>query len=530
MTETAFESEKKADPITVRNPRNGEVLYTIPAPSDAEVAKICARARVVFGTLSAMTVRARLEEASKLKRYLVANRIDIAQRIVRETGKCLTDALMLELFPAIDTIEYYEKHAERILADQRVKTPIFLFGKKSRVVFEPMGPVLVISPWNYPFHLSFIPIISAFIAGNPAILKPSSYTPLKGLFEEIIEHSGFMKDAIQVVYATRRHAELLIDEKPAKIFFTGSVGAGRQVMAAAARHLIPVELELGGKDPMLVFDDVDIERTVNGALWGAFANCGQTCTSVERIYVQENLYERFVAALQEKAARLTTLAPDGTGDDNGGLDVGCMTAEFQVEAIEDQINDAKAKGAEIVFGGGRNEKSRVFPPTIVTKLNESMKIAGDETFGPVVTVSKFKTEQEAIDLANDSPFGLSASVWSADLERAERVARRLVTGNVSINNVLATQANSGLPFGGVKDSGFGRYRGSFGLHAFSNVKSLVIDRQSPRTELNWYPYSRKKFELFNELLAAAFGAKPFALLRTALAGMRLERLAKKHRL
>ncbi|HOF39625.1 MAG TPA: aldehyde dehydrogenase family protein, partial [Candidatus Hydrogenedentes bacterium] len=202
----------------------------------------------------------------------------------------------------------------------------------------------------------------------------------------------------------------------------------------------------------------------------------------------------------------------------------------QLEAIENQIRDAESKGASIVLGGSRNKESRVFPPTIVTELNENMSIARDESFGPVVTVNKFKTEQEAIELANDSPFGLSASVWSADLERAERVARSLLTGNVSINNVLATQTNSGLPFGGVKDSGFGRYRGSFGLHAFSNVKSLVIDKQSPKTELNWYPYSRKKLELFSELMAVAFSGKPFALLRTAVAGLRLERLAKKNRL
>ena len=530
MTETARETRSAPEDITVRNPRNGELLYTIPAPSEQEVAATYARAREAFKTLKAMTVRERLEEASKLKRYLLEHREEIARKIVSETGKCLTDALMLELFPAIDTIDYYEKNAERILADRRVKTPIFLFGKKSRVVFEPLGPVLVISPWNYPFHLSFVPIICAFIAGNPAILKPSSYTPLKGLFEELTGNSGFMKDAIQVVYATRRHAELLLDERPAKIFFTGSVGAGRQVMASAARHLIPLELELGGKDPMLVFDDVDIDRTVNGALWGAFANCGQTCTSVERIYVQEGLYDRFVAALTEKAGKLKTMAPDGAGGDDGELDVGCMTAEFQIETIEDQISDARAKGGTVACGGTRSGKSHVFPPTVVTDLKDGMKIAWDETFGPVVTVSRFATEQEAIDLANDSPFGLSASVWSADLERAERVARSLVTGNVSINNVLATQANSGLPFGGVKDSGFGRYRGPFGLHTFSNVKSLVIDKQSAKSELNWYPYSRKKFELFNELMAAAFGGKPFALVRTAMAGLKLELLARKHRL
>ena len=530
MTQTESDVRGAEAGITVHNPRNGEVLYTIPAPSEDAIAETYGRAREAFTKLKAMTVGERLSELAKLKHYIVEHREEIAQKIVSETGKCITDALMLEVFPALDTIDYYEKNAERILADQRVKTPIFLFGKKSKVVYEPMGPVLVISPWNYPFHLSFIPIICAFVAGNPAILKPSSYTPLKGLYEEITGNSGFMKDAIQVVYATRKHAQMLIDEKPAKIFFTGSVGAGKKVMASAAEHLIPLELELGGKDPMVVFDDVNIERTANGALWGAFANSGQTCTSVERIYVQEGIYDQFVTALTEKVAKLKTLAPDGTGEDAGELDVGCMTAEFQIEEVEEQIADAKARGGHIACGGEREGKSHVFPPTVVTELESGMKIIYDETFGPVVTVGKFKTEQEAIELANDSPFGLSASVWSADLERAERVARSLVTGNVSINNVLATQANSGLPFGGVKESGFGRYRGPFGLHTFSNVKSIVVDKQNGKIELNWYPYSKRKFELFNELIDVAFSGKPFALARTALAGLKLELLARKNRL
>ncbi|MFO7973717.1 MAG: aldehyde dehydrogenase family protein [Candidatus Hydrogenedentota bacterium] len=530
MTETRTEERSPEAGITVHNPRNGEVLYTIAPPAEQEIAETYGRAREAFVKLKAMSVGERLGEIAKLKRYILENRHDVAQKIVNETGKCITDALMLEVFPALDMIDYYEKNAERMLADQPVKTPIFLFGKKSKVVYEPMGPVLVISPWNYPFHLSFIPIVCAFVAGNPAILKPSSYTPLKGLYEEIIQKSGFMKDAIQVVYATRKHAQLLIDEKPAKIFFTGSVGAGKKVMAAAAEHLIPLELELGGKDPMVVFDDVNIERTVNGALWGAFANSGQTCTSVERVYVQEGIYDRFLEALTEKIAKLKSLAPDGAGEDNGELDIGCMTTDFQIEEIEEQLADAKAKGGHIVCGGQREGKSHVFPPTVVTELESGMKIVYDETFGPVVTVGKFKTEQEAIDLANDSPFGLSASVWSADLERADRVARAIVTGNVSINNVLATQANSGLPFGGVKASGFGRYRGSFGLHTFSNVKSIVVDKQNGKIELNWYPYSKRKFQLFNELMSVAFSGKPFSLLRTAWAGLKLELLAKKHRL
>ncbi|MBN2307399.1 MAG: aldehyde dehydrogenase family protein [Candidatus Hydrogenedentes bacterium] len=516
--------------ITVHDPRTGEILYTIDEPTDEQIAQAYDSARAAYSVLRAMPVRERLNEVRKLRLYLAAHKEEIARQIARETGKSLVDALMLEIFPALDTIAYYEQNAERILADQKVKTPIFQLGKKSRIFYEPLGPVLIISPWNYPFHLSFIPFICAFVAGNSVILKPSRFTPLQGLYESIVENSGFLKDGIQVVYATRKSANKLIDAKPAKIFFTGSVGAGRHVMARAAEHLIPVELELGGKDAMIVFDDVNIERTVNGALWGGMANSGQTCTSIERIYVQDRIHDRFVAALKEKAAKLRTLASVSEETEPGDLDMGCMTAEFQIEEIERQLEHAVQAGAHVVLGGAREPGSHVFPPTIVTDVDPAMPIIAEETFGPVVTITRFKTEDEAVEHANNSPLGLAGSVWSADLDRAVRVARRVVTGNVSINGVLATQANSGLPFGGIKESGFGRYRGPFGLHAFSNIKSVVIDKQSGKNELNWYPYSREKYRLFCDLINAAFTDKPLALLRTAVAGLKLELLARKRRL
>jgi acyl-CoA reductase-like NAD-dependent aldehyde dehydrogenase len=477
-----------------------------------------------------MSVQERLAELAKLKDYIVNNKQRIVDRIVEETGKSDTDALVLEVFPALDIIDYYQKNAAKFLADQKVKTPVVLMGKKSRVFYEPLGVILVISPWNYPFHLSFVPIVCALVAGNACVLKPSRFTPLRGVLEDMVNESGFLKDALQVVYASRKTAQALIDERPDKIMFTGSVGVGKKIMEQAAKLLIPVELELGGKDPMVVFEDVDLDRTVNGALWGSFCNCGQTCTSVERVYVQEKIYDDFVAKLKEKLAKLRTLEKCDGKDDKGALDVGCMTANFQIEEIEAQLADAKAKGAEVVVGGGRIGDSHVIPPTIVVNVDDTMAIAKDETFGPVVTVGRFKSEDEAVAWANDSPFGLSASVWSADLERADRVARRIVTGNVSINSVLATQANCGLPFGGIKDSGFGRYRGPFGLHSFSNIKSVLIDKQSSKPEMYWYPYSKTKYEMLKKLMDALFGGGPLGLLKAAVLGMKLESMAKRERL
>jgi acyl-CoA reductase-like NAD-dependent aldehyde dehydrogenase len=530
----------KGDGIAVRDPRTGQVLYNVYEYTDEEVSKIYEAANNAAAKLRRMSVDERVEESMKLKRHIRDNMDEICKKIITETGKSRTDALLAEIYPALDMLEYYRKNAKKFLADQSVRPPLVLLGpgfaetvsdffnKKAKVIFEPMGVVLVVSPWNYPFHLSFFPALSAFLAGNAVIIKPSTQTPLKGLYEDIIEKSGFMKDAIQVVYGSRKTGHKLIESKPAKIFFTGSVSGGKLVMEQASKHLIPVELELGGKDPMIVFDDVNLERAVNGALWGGMLNCGQTCTSVERVFVQESILKPFVDMLKEKANKLSTLATKT--DDDGGLCVGCMTAEFQIQTIEKQLQEAKERGADIVAGGKREGDSHIFPPTIVVTTDTTLKVMTDETFGPVVTVTPFKTEEEAIKMANDSAFGLNSSVWSADLVRAERVARALVTGSVSINNALATQANSALPFGGVKDSGLGRYHGPFGLHTFSNIKSMTIEPNSSRLEINWYPYTPEKFKIMNRLFEVLFSDSPFALLKAGLIGNKLAALVKRQKL
>ncbi len=512
-------------PITVTNPRTGQTLYTVPEANDADMVRAYAEARKAAAQLRTMSIRARLAECTKLKKHILAHKESIIDRIVAETGKSRTDALLTEIFTVLDTIDYYEKTAKEILADQVVKTPLILMGKKSKIFYEPLGVILLISPWNYPFNLTMIPFISAFVAGNAVVFKPSEYTPLQGLLEEIMDRSGFMRGALQIVYGGKDVGKKLIDHRPSKIFFTGSTRAGKQVMAQAAQYLIPVELELGGKDPMIVFDDVNLERTVNGALWGGMTNSGQTCTSVERIYVQESLYDQFVESLRAKIGKLTSAACN-PGIDERALDVGCMTTAFQVDIVANQVDDAVKRGGAILSGGQRATGCNGFAPTLVVDADPASSLVLDESFGPVVVVSKFRDEAEAIRLANDSQYGLSASVWSTDLDRAVRVARAIETGNVSINNVLATQGNSALPYGGVKESGFGRYKGPQGLHSFCNIKSIMIDKQGSRLEVNWYPYSTEKYALMSKLIETVYSGNPFALLKVAALGLKLDKLSK----
>lgn len=515
--------------IEVRNPRTGELLYTVPEATPAQIAGVYANARAAQTVIAAMPVRDRLAELAKLRKYILANKESIIDRIVAECGKSRMDALMTEIFTVLDAIDYYEKNAERVLRDETVKTPVLLLGKKSHIYYEPIGPVLMITPWNYPFNLTLVPFACAFAAGNAVIHKPSEHTPLQGLLEEIFDGCGFVKHAIQVVYGGKDTGRALIDGRPAKILFTGSVRAGRQVMAQAAQYVIPVELELGGKDAMIVFDDANLERATNGAIWGGLTNSGQTCTAVERVLVHEKIHDQFVETLKRKIETLATPSKS-TGEDDGNLDIGCMTTDFQVDIVRDQVDDAKANGATIVTGGQRVGGSHEFAPTVITNVKPDMKIVREETFGPVLVVQKFEGEDDALHMANDSPYGLSGSVWSGDIERAKRVARKMDTGSVSINNVLATVGNSALPFGGVKESGFGRYKGAHGLHAFCNVKSIMIDKSTPDAELNWYPYSKEKYGLFSKLIDRAYSGESMGTLKAMLVGLKLQGLAKKEKL
>ncbi len=512
--------------IRVVNPLTKESLYEIEPMAEKELSAVFNTAREVQKQIGSLSVKERIDEVVKINKYLIDNYLSISERVVSETGKTEFEALSNELFGICDAIDYYRDRAANILKPQKVHTSMVLMGKKSSIHFDPMGTVLIIAPWNYPLIQCFLPSILAFLAGNAVVFKPSEVTPLKGLYEEILDGAGFMKDAIQIVYGGKETGAALIEQIPDKIHFTGSTRAGKQIMAAAAKHLIPVDLELGGKDPAIVFEDVDIEKTANGLVWAAFTNAGQSCTSIERCYVHESIFDEMTNTIVAITKKLKLVNPDC---EDCEADVGCMTADFQLKIVEAQLKDAVDKGAKIHCGGTTVEGTQIIPPTVVTDVTAEMELIREETFGPVLPLIKFSSEEEAIAMANDSEYGLSASVWSKDMKRADRVTAALKVGNVSINNHMLTEGNPALPFGGIKNSGFGRYKGDFGLHTFSNVKSVISGPNNKIIEPHWYPFTKSKFDTFPKLMSAFF-ARPRKWVQFALVGMKLDSMGNKEKI
>ncbi|MDE1463023.1 aldehyde dehydrogenase family protein [Spartinivicinus poritis] len=491
----------------------------------AQIKNIYQTLRASQRDLLQFSVSQRAAEVDKIIHYIKVNKELICNSIVTDTGKSRTDALVSEVLGVLDNLHWNKTHAQKILKTQKVSTPISLLGKKSYIQHEPYGTVLVIAPWNYPFHIAMTFITGAFLAGNSVIFKPSEHTPLTGLIEEICAASPLLKQSLKVVYGSGVTAERLIDERPDKIFFTGSTRTGKAILKKAAQHIIPVDLELGGKDAMMVFPDVDIKRTVAGALWGGLTNAGQSCTSVELLYIHQDIFEQFTKQLTTEIQQLVI----NTGD-QGDADIGAMTTDFQLDIVKQQLDDAIEKGANLIAGGSTfNEKGRFFPPTLITNISPEMKLYQEETFGPIIALLPFTDEKQLTTQLNQLPYGLSASIWSRDLSRAKRVASALQVGAVSINNVMLTEGNPALPFGGVKQSGFGRAKGKEGLLAFTRSKSILVDKQSNKIEPNWYPYTLKKYQLFQQLIDTLFTSSWLKFIKLAKVGISLENEAKKSR-
>jgi acyl-CoA reductase-like NAD-dependent aldehyde dehydrogenase len=514
-----WNTEIKMDP---KDEHTIEASLQLESPSIAEIDYIYKYSNDAQSQIRKLTVKQRTKFIKKLRLNTLKNKDEIISAIQKDTKKSKSDALISEIFGVLDFLVFLEKESFNALKDSTVKTPIALMGKKSKIYRDPLGTVLIISPWNYPFYQAIVPMMISFVTGNATIYKPSEFTPLKGVIEKLLIESGFDPKWIQIIYGDGQIGSNLIDKRPDKIFFTGSVNTGKKIMEQASKQLIPVELELGGKDAAIVFDDVNIKRSASGIVWGALTNCGQSCTSVERIFIQETIYDQF----KKESIKLCKNIKQCI-DEDGDSDIGGMTTETQIFIVKEHLEDALAKGATLLTGDKWDRKSPMIPPLLIENVTPEMKLYSEETFGPIIPLYKFSDESQAIRLTNDSEFGLSASVWSADKQRAERVAKRLDVGNVSINNVMLTEGNPYLPFGGTKNSGIGRFKGILGFDSFCNIKSILIDSNSSTIEVNWYPYTTKKFDLFGKMTVHAFTSGVKAFIRFALTGMSLESYSNK---
>lgn len=488
---------------TATNPATNTVIGEAEETLPEAVEGMYTVARRSFGVWAGLPLSERIRYLRKLRLTLVEEMNKIVEMIKASTGKAAVEALTTEVMTVIDSISHIEQRAPLALRTKKVKTPITLMGKSSYIEYKPRGTVLIISPWNFPFQLSMIPIVEALVGGNTVILKPSEVTPMIGiLIEQLFEQAGFPEGVVQVAHGGKDTGAALIEGQPDYIHFTGSVPTGKIIQTEAAKRLIPTTLELGGKDPMIVFADANIERAVQGALWGAFNNSGQVCMSVERLYVEKSIYAEFMDRLVQEAGRLK----QGTSFED---DIGSMTFSKQVRVVKEQVEDALNKGAVLAAGKHPDkwEEGHMFiQPLIITNVDHRMKIMREETFGPVLPIMAFETEEEALALANDSRFGLNASVWTSDIERGKQAVSRLVTGNAVINDVIITVANPYLPYGGVKEGGIGAYHGDVGMQSFCIQTSVMVDKGTKLSEVNWFPYEGK-YEAFAELIRSFWGRK-----------------------
>jgi succinate-semialdehyde dehydrogenase/glutarate-semialdehyde dehydrogenase len=478
-----------------RDPGNGQEIGRAPLTIPEDVARAVGRAREAQPDWARLSFRERGRVVMKARRIILEELEEIALLISRETGKPIAEAISLELAPALDLMQYFARKTAGLLSPRRIGIGQYgLMGRSSYEIYRPLGVVGIISPWNFPWSTPLGEVVMALMAGNAVVVKPSELTPLTGLkIKEIFDRAGLADGVLQIVTGDGSTGAALVGSGVDKIMFTGSVATGKRVAEAAAKYLTPVVLELGGKDPMIVLDDANIQNAARGAVWGAFANSGQTCSSVERCYVHETIAEKFVREVVAETKRLH----QGIGTDKT-TDVGSMSSEQQLRLVERHVDDAIDKGATALVGGHRlaDAPGAFFEPTVLIDVDHDMDIMREETFGPVLPIMTFKTDDEAVRVANDSSYGLTASVWSGSIARAKRVAERIDAGTVMVNEVLYTHGIAQTPWGGLKQSGLGRTHGRGGLLELVSARHIHVNHLGFIPDLWWFNYTPEAGRLF----------------------------------
>lgn len=476
--------------LIVDSPAREEPIGEVRVFSPEEVKAAVERARDAQRAWGARSVRDRAAVLKRVRARLLERMDEVAACVMRENGKARTEAVMHEIGPLALQITWLAKRAPKLLEP---KTPRGLapMPRGTKLRHRPRGVVGVISPWNFPFLIPFSATVEALLAGNAVVIKPSELTPLVAeLGKRIFTEGGVPSELIQVVTGDASTGAALLEAGVDMVSFTGSVNGGRKVAARCGELLIPCTLELGGKAPLLILPEADLERAANAVVFGGFANGGQVCVGVERVYVHERQYDELLRRVVEKTRALRQGDPE-----HEEVDVGAMTMPAQLEHVHALVEDAKTRGARILTGGERApRKGRFYEPTILADVTHEMRVAREEIFGPLVPIMRYSDVEEAVRLCNDSHLGLNAYVFGTDRKQAHAVAERIEAGQVVINDVFLNYVMPELPFGGVKASGIGRAHGDEGLLSMCHPHVIVDDRKAfaPSSDPWWFPYANDK--------------------------------------
>ena len=495
--------------LTSYNPATGEELGRVGITSPAEVEESVELARNAFQSWKQTSFAERSALVMRAREIILAEMDEIAHLISDESGKPYGEAIAMEIAPVLDLMQYFARKTERLLKPQHINIGLYtLLGRTSKIVYQPLGVVGIIPAWNYPFSIPLGEAVMSLMAGNTVVIKPSELTPFVGLkIGDILHRAGFPEDSVQIITGDGSTGAALVDAAPDKVMFTGSVTTGKKIAAAAAKNLTSVVLELGGKDPMIVFEDANLDLAAGAAVWGAFCNSGQSCSSVERLYVHESV----AAKLTQKIVERTKSLKQGAGDMED-ISIGAMSSERQLKTVYEHVEDFRAAGAKVETGGhvlvpGFSSPTDApetaggffYEPTVISGATNEMLGMREETFGPTLPIATFTTEEEAIRLANDSDFGLTASVWTSDRQRARRVAEKVHAGSVCINEVLYTHGIGTTPWGGFKDSGRGRTHGREGLMELVQPQHIHTNHLPVLPDAWWMPYSPLAVETFKKM-------------------------------